>query len=1679
MKLFNWLIIPVIGLVFLEATHCQIGNEWIQFNQSHLKIKTGEDHIYKITYDQLEAAGLPLSSILPGRFKLFHRGTEQAIFVASQTDTPLQPGDYIEFYGIKNDGALDSDLYTEPQAQPHAHYNLYSDTTAYFLTWDPAGSGKRMDFIDQFNINNVPAEASHLNRVAVLHTSDYSQGRIYPQGGPNSETRLSVFDHGEGWTGPRILKGGFQDFFIEGLTNLVSSASDPSFELVLAGRNNRPHNFEILVGDGPANLRSLGLFTFNFYNNLEVQQSLAFSDIGANGSLTVRIRVEGFDNLPADAISLSHLEVRAPQIWDMESQDFKIFGLNPNPQGTSFISISNPPTDARIYDITDPENPIRIGYSIAAGSLQAIVPNTQNERKLLVIEDSRQVLGLLPVSFTNINPAQHTYAIISHPSLMQPAGGADNIVEEYANYRSSASGGGFSTLVLDIGEIYDRFNYGETSPRAIHKFMEFMWNGGNLDYLFLIGKSLTVDHDYHRKGPPEGTALKDLVPTAGFPGSDILFSAGLGNSTFEAAVPTGRIIAQTPDDVLAYLNKVREMEATPYDALWRKNLLHLSGGLTTSEVNRFLAYVNGYKSIGEGDYLGGKVITKSKEGNSSRELINVSDIVNEGVALITFYGHSAPNLTDIEIGDVSNPSLGYDNKGRYASILVNGCNAGNIFSTASSFGEDWILTPDLGAVSYLSHSATGFESALNRYSQTFYMVAFGDSSLNFIRIGDVQGETSSRFLKIFSTTETNISQVQQVVLQGDPASILFGAEKPDYRIGTEDLFLEGFASTKVTASEDSFRVALVVQNLGRTVPNAFSVVVARTANNGEFSTIDTAFFNPVKYLDTLYITLYDLESKGFGVNRFEVTVDPGNLIPELNELNNSAILTTVIPLGGTTNLFPADYGLVGETDVTLIAQAFDLRSDPRTFVFELDTVKSFQSGFRQTTTVEGEVLAFWTAQLPSSDSVVYYWRTRFLTPLPEEDTSWTVSSFSYIKDSPSGWSQSHFQQIEENSSSGMFVNPSNHNLEFNATSSTLEVTTHGGQSLLSDPINVELTINGQNFIVSSPANRICRDDAIAAVAFQKSTTAAYAVLADSGFDVLDPERCGITPQVINSLRNVDIEGTSARLSAFLDLIPDGDHVLLFSIGEVTFENWDTDLITRLEGIGALASSVSSLLNGEPWILLGRKGLAPGAAQEVRADVQSSEPVAEQEIQLSAVIQGRTTQGSLTTALIGPAGAWDRLDQKLLSSDNPVTDQNSVRVTGIDLKGLEIVIQDSFQGNTLDLSQLEASSYPFLRLNLNTRDPDNLTPAQLKFWQVLHQGVPEGILLESTTEGEQDNSSQEGETLGAPFVFRNISTLTFGDSLVVEYSIFTRESRTLEDGEIMIAPPEPGIATNFSIPINTLGKVGTNDLTVNVNPQIELEQNYGNNVLTIPEYVVVEKDDSNPLLDITFDGRYIMDGEIVSPSPLILIKLIDENPILIKDDTIGVDIMLKSPCENCEFEKVNFSGSEISWLPAGVDSDFEVEYRPTSLPDGVYTLRVQASDESGNLAGANPYTIRFEVINESQITNFYPYPNPFSTSTRFVFTLTGSEIPDEIKIQIMTVSGIVVREITQGEIGPIRIGNNRTEYAWDGRDEFGDQLANGVYLYRVFVKSGGKLIDRRATSADIAFKQGFGKLYLLR
>jgi flagellar hook assembly protein FlgD len=191
------------------------------------------------------------------------------------------------------------------------------------------------------------------------------------------------------------------------------------------------------------------------------------------------------------------------------------------------------------------------------------------------------------------------------------------------------------------------------------------------------------------------------------------------------------------------------------------------------------------------------------------------------------------------------------------------------------------------------------------------------------------------------------------------------------------------------------------------------------------------------------------------------------------------------------------------------------------------------------------------------------------------------------------------------------------------------------------------------------------------------------------------------------------------------------------------------------------------------------------------------------------------------------------------------------------------------------------------------------------------------------------------------------------------------------------------------------------------------------------------------------------------------------------------IYIKYP--NGTVKEISFSDPAISFTPASANgNEAVVTFTPEFDTDGYYELQVKGEDVSGNNSGDQSFTVSFRVIMEELISNVFNYPNPFSTSTQFIFTLTGKRVPNYMKIQIMTAGGSIVREIMKDELGPLKIGLNRTDYRWDGTDEYGSKLANGVYFYRVVTKNeDGEAYEKFENGTNSFFKHELGKMVILR
>jgi flagellar hook assembly protein FlgD len=99
--------------------------------------------------------------------------------------------------------------------------------------------------------------------------------------------------------------------------------------------------------------------------------------------------------------------------------------------------------------------------------------------------------------------------------------------------------------------------------------------------------------------------------------------------------------------------------------------------------------------------------------------------------------------------------------------------------------------------------------------------------------------------------------------------------------------------------------------------------------------------------------------------------------------------------------------------------------------------------------------------------------------------------------------------------------------------------------------------------------------------------------------------------------------------------------------------------------------------------------------------------------------------------------------------------------------------------------------------------------------------------------------------------------------------------------------------------------------------------------------------------------------------------------------------------------------------------------------------------------SSEFTIEFVVQSSDEISlsHVLNYPNPFTTRTEFYFEHNQRGQDLEVQVQIFTISGRLVKTINESLLS---CGFRSPGIPWDGRDEFGDQLARGTYIYRLSV-----------------------------
>ncbi len=1674
--------------VSLFAQSQTFNNEWIDYNKTYYKFPVWTTGLYRISQPTLSSLGL--GAVPAEHFQLWRNGEQITLYTSVQTGI-MGSSDYIEFWGEMADGKPDKDLYRNPDYQLNEKWNGQTDTAAFFLTVNTSGSNLRFSPTPNNLSGPLPTVEPYF-----IHNEETFYNEIFNQGFGavvGSTIYSSAYDIGEGLTSANIGTGGIRTVTLSNL-HVFNGTGAPNaiFKLNAAGNSLTPRQVEVTINGSPILNQ-----TMDFFDYIKATATVPLADISSG---TAAIQIKNASTTANNRMVIAKHQLIYPRIFDFGGNKNFYFELSANPAG-NYLEITNfnhNGTAPILYDITNGKRyVVNIDNPILLKVL--LLPSASARKLILVSHDASNIAAITNaqqrnfVNFTNA-ANQGNYLIISHPALLNGTGGI-NPVEEYKAYRSSALGGGFNAKIYMIDELIDQFGFGITkTPLGIRNFL--MWarrnfTTGEIKNVFLIGKSVLYYQYRSNRAHPDISKLA-LIPSFGSPGSDILLSCEPGSEI--PITPIGRLSVIKPDEVSLYLNKVKQYEqaqaiSSPSIGIqqWKKNIVHIVGASDQNLQSILDINMTNYKAIAQDTLFGANVHTFSKTSTDPVEQSNsarLKSLFTEGIGVVTYFGHSSATTLEYNLDDPEN----YNNQGKYPVFIFLGCNAGNFFNfnlarlqTNETISEKYVLANERGGVASLASSSLGIVHYLDIYNtrtyDAFSKTKYGKS------IGEIMKEAITQTFNL--TTQNDFyarMQCEQTTLHGDPALKLHAFDKPDYAI--EDPLVK-VSPTFISVAEPFFKVDAKFLNLGRATNKEIVIEVKRTYPDLTTEVIHRETIPGIRFADSLSFNIPIVATRDKGLNKITVTVDADNSVDELYETNNTITKDVFIFEDEARPIYPYPYSIVNRQDIKLIATTANPFVSLRQYNMEIDTTELFNSPLKVTRSINstGGVLEF-IPGFAFQDSAVYYWR---VGAVPTSGSPlWNTSSFIYLPNSDLGFSQGHYFQHLKSDHDNITLDGQIRTWKFDSTEHFIFAKNGVFGSATGQEGDLIVSPDGVPFIRSACVGFSLIFNIFNPLTFQadKNLTGRYgSALPCQPSRQWNYEYSYMTP------------ATRKLAMDFMDSIPPGYIVVVRNImnaGQPAggyIDSWIADegingagntLYHKLKNVGFnVLDSFNQPRSFIHMYIKGNTGFAPSSAMSVgQFDLVS----------MTRDFMTPDTVGYITSPAFGKAKAWKEIQWRGTEApDVTPGDAPTVDVIGVEGSGNESLLFSGLDINQQDfnISSIDAEAYPYLKLRMRNADSINYTAYQLKFWKITYDPVPEGAMAANIFLKVKD-TVDVGEPLDFKIAFKNVTHVDF-DSVKVKM-VITDKNNVPHIIPLPRKRPLPGNdpvndTLHVGALINTENFSGLNTLYLEVNPDDDQPEQYHFNNFAFRN-LYVKPDSLNPLLDVTFDGVHILNRDIVSSKPDIVVKLKDEARWMILNDTSLLTLNVRYP--NGAIRRFYFNNDTLQFTPAGqapsVDNTAMINFKPYFTEDGEYELIVTGKDRSENAAGAIEYRIIFEVINKPMISNMLNYPNPFTTSTAFVFTITGSEVPQNIKIEIMTITGKIVREITKDELGPLQIGRNITEFKWDGTDQYGQKLANGIYLYRVVTNLNGKSLDKYKSQSDKTdkyFNKGYGKMYLMR
>lgn len=475
------------------------------------------------------------------------------------------------------------------------------------------------------------------------------------------------------------------------------------------------------------------------------------------------------------------------------------------------------------------------------------------------------------------------------------------------------------------------------------------------------------------------------------------------------------------------------------------------------------------------------------------------------------------------------------------------------------------------------------------------------------------------------------------------------------------------------------------------------------------------------------------------------------------------------------------------------------------------------------------------------------------------------------------------------------------------------------------------------------------------------------------------------------------------------------------------------LKNQLKSIGS--KYIDSLVFTGSWAIIGKKGATPGSVPEAftkpfggRAEVDTT-------------FYKRYNSGSLLTSQIGPVDKWiDVQIEEALESNSSIT----YRPLGIKSSGeVDTLNYLTFVNNSASIENINADVYPNIKLLAEfSASSDSVSPS-LKSLSVNYRRLPELAMNYQTVFANKD-SIIIGDSITFTATVMNVGESTAENfNMIFELVRPDNTKRIVLSKEFQELHPFEKRSSQFTLRTSRWEGLGEFKLNVFVDTANTVKELYkDNNSFQLNFRIKADTVTSitQSAVALLVNSKEIFDGDFVPANPNLQVEM--KYPTWFEiEDTSSIQFFLNETRLNYgDFNSVQFDT---------VNRILSYSFNK-SLADGEYTFKMFAKDVSGLITNTPAFERNFVVYNDLKIAQVYNYPNPFTETTNFTFKLT--QVPDEVVIKVYTIAGRLIREIKKNSS---ELNADFNFIQWDGRDQDGDKIANGVYLYKVIARLGDK------------------------